>query len=640
MSAAAATALPDLEDPEFKERVLFALRHQIRPAEEVDAVRRAMAGNLARALGRSQLANPLALLDRDTAAFEGDGGAAAATAADPDLVLSTAQREFLEAARTAADQQAGFARAREEHRTGTSTAGRADSPQHGSGGEGEGKGGEEEPGTGETTEAELEAELLRLRARKAGLSDRIARSRAAIRHADALGALPAADPDALLDPASVFRGCDPLPAMPRALMDGFTRDGAAAEGRARDLLQRARRESLRQKILVRRERERRDAVAAAAAEDEDEGHQHPVDLRNVAPEVQLHALRAVKDALIVWIETQLSKAGDGDEEDEEGGSGYDGNGENGTGSGGKGHQHPEEGGEEGEDFDLEARTAEIQHEYNRHVELRREILAMLSYHEEMTREWSRILREDKEREEEEQQKQQQKQRQRDEQRSASAPQRTAAAAAAAPASSAALITPYIEKLQAVAREQKALAQEKSHVNAALARHRRETREMLGHLAEESQLLAKYPSASSRPAADNNNDSASRDAAGEASADFGDATRATRRVAAGGKSGAEDEDDDRHAAEGNGDSLMNLLEPWLVAADAAKLATLETVAEKVEEGQMAVDEALAALDEAAKVLNKEEDETEEGAAAAAKDKKNTKGKSIYAKLDGNMGSINE
>ena len=110
MSAAAATALPDLDDPEFKERVLFALRHQIRPAEEVDAVRRAMAGNLARALGRSQLANPLALLDRDrdtapataTATFEGDGGAAAAAAADPDLVLSTAQREFLEAARTGA----------------------------------------------------------------------------------------------------------------------------------------------------------------------------------------------------------------------------------------------------------------------------------------------------------------------------------------------------------------------------------------------------------------------------------------------------------------------------------------------------------------------------------------------------------
>ena len=157
--------------------------------------------------------------------------------------------------------------------------------------------------------------------------------------------------------------------------------------------------------------------------------------------------------------------------------------------------------------------------------------------------------------------------------------------------------------------------------------------MLGHLAEESQLLAKFPSASR--ITDNNDPS--RD--GEASADFGDATRAARR-GAGGKN-AEDEDDDRHAAEGNGDSLMSLLEPWLVAADAAKLATLETVAEKVEEGQIAVDEALAALDEAAKVLNKEDDEDDiEGDAAAAKDKENTKGKSIYAKLDGNMGSINE
>ena len=621
-------ALPDMDDEAFKERVLFALRHQIRPADEVDAVRRAMAGNLARALGRERLSNPLALLDPDTdpAAMPPPSDCQQQQQqqeGDPDpIILSPAQREFVEAARAAAEQQAEFARAREEHNLGTTST-----PQHRGGAESDGgnNGGEER--AEEATEAELEAELLRLRARKAGLEARIARARAAIRHAEELGRQPAADGAAFLDPAAVFRGCDPLPEMPRELMDGFTRDGAAAEGRARDLLQRVRRESVRQKVLVQRERERRDADAAAAA-DEDGGERA---LDNVSPEVQLHALQAVKDALIAWIETQLSKAGDGEEDADEGVGGVGDADEAGS---------PRQGAKEKEeDFDFEARTAEIQREYNRHVELRREILALLSYHEGMTKEWSRVIKEEKEKEEAEAR--EERRRQRDgggDDKSSSEPAARDATPTPASASSAALITPYIEKLQAVAREQKGLAQEKSHVNAALARHRRETREMLGHLAEESQLLARFPSASRTAGHGNNNNNNSDEP--PSSADFGEATRAAGAMKDG------DEDGDGRAGvgsgSGNGDSLTSLLEPWLVAADAAKLATLETVAEKVEEGQMAVDEALAALDEAAKVLNKEEDGEDDvnDGEAAARTKKDTKGKSIYAKLNGNLGLINE
>ncbi len=110
-------------------------------------------------------------------------------------------------------------------------------------------------------------------------------------------------------------------------------------------------------------------------------------------------------------------------------------------------------------------------------------------------------------------------------------------------------------------------------------------------------------------------------------------------------------------------MTSQIEPWISAAESAQIATLEAVFEKIEEGQIAVEDAMQALDQARKLLNKEEPEPEEtpegqdtteqdmwigeGDSSGARVRKNRekkvekqKGESIYAKLDGNLGLINE
>lgn len=571
-SSTPSSSAKDLDDHEFRERVLFAVRRQIRPAEEVDAVRRLMAANLAQSLGKknkdqqhSQLTNPLALVDAD-----------ADTAIAPSDDLSPLQREFVEAVRTNVELRADFARMQEEHRGAAAKASAALSE-------------EQRQEEGEEMEAD-EAELLRLQLRCASLQDKVDRYELATKHMAQLGRQPAAAPD-FLDPQVMFRGCAPLPEMPRELMDSFTFDrGASSQARAQELFQRLKKENLRQTIVT-QQQERR--VAGALA-------QNPVDPSTVAPEVQVRALNAVKNHLIGWIETHLSKAG-GDGDDDEPSFVAES-----PEKKKEKRESPRKAGDDAneEEYDYEAQLAEVQREYERHVELRKEVLTLISYHEKMTQEWSRILKE-------EEGKQQPKKKKNEDE--PAPPIRTTTPAT----TNASLITPYIEKLQAIARKQKGLAQEKSHINTTLARHQQETRETLGHLAEESQLLARFPGAGKPEPS--------------STSDFGEATKgaAARQQA----------------------SLASQLEPWLLAADAAKLATLETVAEKVEEGQMAVDEAMAALDEARKILNQEEEGEDdgegdgEGEEDASREQKvptsaAEKGKSIYAKLDGNLGLINE
>ncbi|RYO87033.1 hypothetical protein DL766_005259 [Monosporascus sp. MC13-8B] len=533
----------DDEDKTLRERALFCLKHQIRPAEEVDALRRQMAHRLAKSLGKERLGNPLTLVDADTVVT-------------PSEDLTPAQREFVDAVQKSVELQAEFSRLQEDHRAAASSM----------------------PAAERAEDKELEERILRLQLRKAGLREKIDRYKVAIKHIEQLRQQPAAAPD-FLDPAVMFRDCDPLPEMPPELMASFTFDKGASQNKIQELYQRLKKERLRQQILVQQEKRKYEEARA----------RNPVDPATVPPEIQVQALNAVKDALIQWIETHLSKAGDGEDESDPVSS----------------PEQPRKA--EREEYDHEARLAEIQREYDRHIELRKEILGLIAYHEKMTQEWSRVLKE-----------QQQKRENVEPAEKEEAPPARAASAATATAS---LITPYIEKLQAIARDQKGLAHEKSHINATLAKHQQETQEMLGHLREESQLLAKFPSAAST---------------GKRDADFGEATRA--------------------AAAKEPSSVTSLLEPWLLAADAAKLATLETVAEKVEEGQMAVDEAMGALDEARKPLNKEAERDEgddsggqDASGGAAGDEKRGASarkitgksqKSIYAKLDGKLGLINE
>lgn len=54
------------------------------------------------------------------------------------------------------------------------------------------------------------------------------------------------------------------------------------------------------------------------------------------------------------------------------------------------------------------------------------------------------------------------------------------------------MTPYLLELLAVQEEQKSLTQQRSHLTMSLAKHNKETLQMFDRLAEESHLLAKYP----------------------------------------------------------------------------------------------------------------------------------------------------
>ncbi|KAF3762396.1 hypothetical protein M406DRAFT_332778 [Cryphonectria parasitica EP155] len=109
-----------------------------------------------------------------------------------------------------------------------------------------------------------------------------------------------------------------------------------------------------------------------------------------------------------------------------------------------------------------------------------------------------------------------------------------------------LITPYIRSLLSVAHEQKASIAQKAHLNDVLAKQTEVTGRALSRLAEESQLLPEHP---------------------------------TRRHQ--GRSGGS-------LPEKCGDKISVYVQPWVVAADSAKLSTLEAVAEKIEKGQVALE----------------------------------------------------
>ncbi|KAK3934483.1 hypothetical protein QBC46DRAFT_399677 [Diplogelasinospora grovesii] len=143
------------------------------------------------------------------------------------------------------------------------------------------------------------------------------------------------------------------------------------------------------------------------------------------------------------------------------------------------------------------------------------------------------------------------------------------AIAATPTPPAHLLTPYLEELLAVAHEQKGLITQKSHLNTTITKQLKESCQTLDHLAEESQLIPSHP----MPGA----------AAGhKRAASFADAVAAS-------------------SAENN--SLEAVVKPWVYAADSAKIATLEAIAEKIDEGQVALEGSARALAEIDQLLGK-------------------------------------
>ncbi|KAB5563560.1 hypothetical protein GE09DRAFT_787147 [Coniochaeta sp. 2T2.1] len=122
-----------------------------------------------------------------------------------------------------------------------------------------------------------------------------------------------------------------------------------------------------------------------------------------------------------------------------------------------------------------------------------------------------------------------------------------------------LLTPHLTTLLSLSRQQKGLITQKSHLNTTITRQLRETGQLLDHLAEESNLLITHPLPGAAPSRRNNN-----------------------RLPGVGSLSSETAD------------IRTKVKPWVYAAEEAKLATLEAVAEKIEEGQVSLEGSMGFL----------------------------------------------
>ncbi|KYK55421.1 hypothetical protein DCS_07384 [Drechmeria coniospora] len=151
-----------------------------------------------------------------------------------------------------------------------------------------------------------------------------------------------------------------------------------------------------------------------------------------------------------------------------------------------------------------------------------------------------------------------------------------------------LLTPYLEVLLSVSRQQKAIISQKSHVNAIMGKECKSACQVLSHLAEESQLLPSHP--------------------------MEDCSKRRSGIRTEMESGSND-----------GSNISSLVQRWVYAADSAKMATLETVAETIETGQIALENCMNSLQGIDRLLGQDEDaKLDEGDAGSSLEKDGRRG----------------
>ena len=180
-----------------------------------------------------------------------------------------------------------------------------------------------------------------------------------------------------------------------------------------------------------------------------------------------------------------------------------------------------------------------------------------------------------------------------------------------------LLVPYLERLLAVAHDQKADISHKAHHNALLSKRLRDTLQQLDHLADESQLLPRYGPQGSRGAG-----------GGEASGSGGGAALLLRKKGVLAPASRDDS---------GSDGICQRVSAWTFAADSAKIATFESVFEQVEEGQVALEQATQALAEADMLLGREpEEDADDGGQQETVPRPTAS--DIWAALDGEVGLL--
>ncbi|KAI0508407.1 hypothetical protein F5B22DRAFT_404586 [Xylaria bambusicola] len=339
---------------------------------------------------------------------------------DPDEAISSSstlqerQRVFVESLQRNVELQRELSRLRAEHRTGFSATSPASS----------------------STRANAERRLLEEQLECSRLEREHQKLEAFKKSYEEFNGRSAATPE-FLDPNVMFSNCAPFPDLPKNLIEGFTKNEEAPHQEAEEMVLRLRKATFREKLILEYEQQQLNELKV--------NHSHS--LGNSSPEAQMAALNAVKTSLVNWIENMLSKAGEGESGDGNGSSKNNGN----------------------EDLDRETQRVNIEKEYNRHIELRKQIMASVSLlgkskkatgHEDVSR----------------------------------PPPAPVTSAPIAPEPQTYLLIPYLERLQSLSQEQRGLVQEKAHINTTISRQQQDTNKALRRLAQDSKLLSKYPQA--------------------------------------------------------------------------------------------------------------------------------------------------
>lgn len=330
------------------------------------------------------------------------------------------------------------------------------------------------------------------------------------RHLDLLSQKPAASPS-FLEPEKMFRDSRPLPDVPKDVVTALALNNSnPASSQLKDLIHQLERHVLRAKLQLKREEQLLEEVKSRTTVSPD----------TVTNHAKFEALNRTRTELINWIETELSAAGDG--------------------ASSPGDPTPYD---QTDMALLDEHIAGIKSKYRHYVEARKSLLHLVS------QSTKPVIKPRPD--------------------SASQPP-PPSANPPPPPPSAHLLAPYLDQLLAVAREQKGLIAQKSHLHATVTRQLKETCQALDRLAEESQLIPAHP----MPGGRRPNPSAS-------GLGISEPMTASAHV-----------------------------QPWVFAAESAKIAALEAVADKIEEGQAALDKSMGVLAEIDNQLLKGGEEEEE------------------------------
>ncbi|KAI9903002.1 hypothetical protein N3K66_002354 [Trichothecium roseum] len=384
-------------------------------------------------------------------------------------------------------------------------------------------------------------------------------------YVDELAEKPAAT-STFLNADRIFDGAEPLPSVPKEIVDSLVAENSSPKLDLRAHTSQIEKLNLRAKLLLRQE-ERLLAEARSRSNSTQDVVSHGV---------KLEALSATRNELITWIENELGSASKEE-------------------TGEEAEEAPSSKGGAQDQAIIAARLLEIKEKYGQYLVSRRSILSLASQapQQQLQQSFKPDL----------------------------GPPTQAGTAVEPPKEPLKyLITPHIEQLLSLAEGQKTVIAQKSHLNIALNRQSKEAYQMLGLLAEESQLLPQYPMKES-----------------------------LRR-----KSGLISELASKRSEQPD---LANRIKPWVFAADSAKIANLEEIAETIEHGQIALESStntLSTIDHLLGIHQKQEtveDEPTEddlwyGAAetkgATVRKHTETKKKRVegdpWSALHGNLGTI--